>query len=1048
MRAMPRLLSLLIGLIVLPAVAHAQATLAGTVRDTSGAVLPGATVEAASPALIEKVRSGVTDGSGQYRITELPPGTYTLTFSLSGFGSVSRTGVIVSGSGVVPVSAELRVGNLQETITVTGESPLVDTQTTRREVVVDQNVISSLPITRTYGGVLYAVPGLSVAPGVGGNDLMPSMAVFTAHGGNSTEGRMMVNGLPVAGSFSGNSVAQFGYDIPNAEELQVLVSGGLGESETGGPLANLVPRSGGNTFAGTAFYSGTNHRLQSDNIDERLRDAGIVQPPAIRGNWDTSGSLGGPVRRDLLWFYGNARSYGNSQVVEGALPNLNVGNAAQWLYAPEPGVEIRRVDSRLDLSLRLTTQATQRNRFSFSHQYQDRCFGTSLTMDGDDCRIRTSEYIGMGSATQTPEAGSGYSDDPSTLTQFSYTSTLSNRMLIDAAVSRFSYGIVGNGQVPNDAVMNLVGVTERSATRYGRANFTYRAPFTFSKYDNVPWNWRAALSYVTGAHSAKIGYQGAYFMYDRHTFVNETQMRYFFTNGVPTGVNYFVAPYLDLSDRTETHAVYIQDQWTRGRMTLQGALRYDFARSWAPGDKQGATETSRFNPQPLVFEDTVSVRGYHEINPRVGFSYDVFGNGRTAVKINGGRYLGAATTDGIYSANNPALKLVTQIGGAGGRAWTDSNTNYQVDCNLLDPRAQSPATTGSGDVCGSLGGNNLNFGLLDPNLTTIDPEILGGRGVRPYNWQFGASLQHELLPRLSVDVGYNRRWWGNFFTTVNTLVEAGDYQVYTVPLPTHPDLPVSGETASFIAITPAGSARGARNFQTKESNLAEARTAYWHGVDYSATARLGGGLRLQGGGSTGRGVRNTCDLWRARPEFQGNNRADACDVVEPWISAVRGLASYTIPKVDLLASATLRSTRTTASGNVASSGSGLDASLQIPNRCPAGSTAATCPYDMERLLGRLPANATAAGTTTVNMLGPGTLYPLERRTQLDMRFAKIFRLGRSRYDVGVDLYNMLNTNAATDFETTYELLSNGAEWLKPEAIMAPRIARFNVTVTF
>jgi hypothetical protein len=1034
MRPMPRIVFLLSCLMLMPAAAFAQATLAGTVRDSSAAVLPGVTVEVASPALIERVRTTVTDNSGQYRVTELPPGTYSLTFTLSGFGVTRRDGVIVSGSGVIPVSVDMRVGNLQETVTVTGESPLVDTQTTRREVVVDQNIISSLPITRTYGGVLYAVAGLSVAPGVGGNDLMPSMAVFTAHGGNSTEGRMMVNGLPVAGSFSGNSVAQFGYDIPNAEELQVLVSGGLGESETGGPLANLIPRSGGNSYTGTAFYSGTNHRLQSNNIDDELRAVDIVEPPAIRRNWDGSGSAGGPIRRDFLWFFANARSYGNSQVVEGAQPNLNVGDPTKWLYAPDSGVEVRRVDSRLDLSLRLTSQVTPRNRVSFSHQYQDRCFGTSLTLDGDDCRARTSDWIGMGSATTTAEAGPGYSDDPTTLTQVNYTATLSNRLLIDAAVSRFSYGIVGSGQVPDDAVMNLVGVTEQSSM-YGRANFTYRAPFTFSKFDNVPWNWRAAASYVTGSHSAKFGYQGAYFMYDRHTFVNGTQMRYFLRDGIPTGVNYYVAPFLDLSDRTETHAVYVQDQWTRGRMTLQGALRYDFAKSWAPGDKQGSDQTSRFNPEPLRFEDTVSVRGYHEINPRLGFSYDIFGNGRTALKINTGRYLAAATTDGIYSANNPALKLVTQISGSG-RGWTDGNSNFQVDCDLRNPARQDNLAAG-GDLCVALGGNNLNWGLLDPNLTVIDEEILGGWGVRPYNWQFGASVQHEVLPRVSVDVGYNRRWWGNFFVTYNTLVGASDYDVYTVPVPSHPMLPNVGSTASYVAITPAASARGARNLQTKETNLATERTAYWHGVDYSATARLARGITLQGGGSTGRGVRNTCDLWRARPQFQGSDRADACDVVEPWMTTVRGLASYTVPKVDVLASATLRSVRVTASGNVASSGSGLSANYQIPNS-----------VIRDQFLGRLPANATATQNTTVNLLRPGDLYPPDRITQLDMRFAKIFRLGRSRYDVGFDVYNLLNSNATTGYEETFQYTTNGETWLIPESIMAPRIARFNVTVTF
>lgn len=165
MRVIHRTLLLIACLVLLPALAHAQATLAGTVRDTSGAVLPGVTVATSSPALIEKVRTAVTDGT------------------------------------------------VQETIRVTGESPLVDTQSTRREMVVNAETIKTLPMTRSYDGVLYTVPGLSVAPGVGGSDLMPSMSVFTAHGGNSTEGRMMVNGVPVAGSFSGNSVAQFGYDL-------------------------------------------------------------------------------------------------------------------------------------------------------------------------------------------------------------------------------------------------------------------------------------------------------------------------------------------------------------------------------------------------------------------------------------------------------------------------------------------------------------------------------------------------------------------------------------------------------------------------------------------------------------------------------------------------------------------------------------------------------------------------------------------------------------------------------------------------------------------
>jgi Carboxypeptidase regulatory-like domain len=1010
---------MLVALLSIPSAAQAQATLTGTVRDASGAVLPGVTIEAASPALIEKVRTAVSDGTGQYRITDLPPGTYTVTFALTGFTTVRREGLAVSGSGVIPINADLRIGALEETITVSGVAPLVDTQSTRRETVIDADTINALPITRGYSGLLYATPGLTVQPGVNANDLMPSMALFSAHGGNSTEGRVFVDGVSVNGPFGSNSVTQFAFDVANAQEMQVLVSGGLGESETGGPIANIIPRSGGNSFSGSAFYSGTSSRFQNSNIDDELRALGIGAPPTVRKNWDSSFGIGGPIRRDRLWFFSNVRSVGVAQVVSaGIAPNIHAGDPSQWFYEPEPGVETRQAESKFDGSLRLTGQVSPRNRVTFSFQLQDRCLGSSISAGGGGCRERGSDWIGApANPTSTaPEGGSGYMEDPSALTQATYTSPVSNRILIDAALSRFAYGIIGNGEPPPDSTLGLIGVTERSGI-YGRPGISYRAPFGWGLYDTVSWNYRGSLSYVTGAHNAKFGYQGTVMKYDWTSYTNPTLMRYIFNN------------------RAVAHSLFAQDQWTLGRLTLQGALRYDRVHSWMPAEGNGTDETSRFNAAPIRFERTDSVTGYHDLSPRVGLAYDLFGDGRTAVKFNAGRYLAAAVASGIYSSASPALQFVRTIGGGNGRGWTDANGNYEVDCDLLSPAAQD-LRAGGGDVCAALTGGNLNFGSVVPN-TTIDPELLEGWGVRPYNWRIGASVQHEVAPGISVDLGYNRRWWGNFPVTINELVGQGDYETWTLPLPDHPELPGGGSgTVSFVAITPEAAARGARDFQTMETTFAPARTAYWHGVDANATARLLERLTLQVGTTTGRGVRDTCALWRALPELQGNDRSDACAVTERWLTTFRGLASYRVPLADVLVSTTIRSARTRAGGDVASNGLSLDANYQIPNAV------------VRQYLGRLPAGALASGTTTVGLLRPGELYPLERLTQLDMRVAKILRFGGTRLDVGMDVYNLLNSNATTSYLQTFLYNNNGSTWLNPTAITAPRLARFNATLTF
>jgi hypothetical protein len=1029
-------------LLLIPALAQAQATLAGVVRDTTGAVMPGVTVETSSPVLIEKTRSAVTDGSGQYRITQLPPGNYNMTFTLSGFNVVKRDNVQVTGSGVIAINADLRVGELQETITVTGETPVVDTQSTRRETVLDDAVIKALPATRTYGALLNSIPGLMTNTGATGAMITPNMTFFTAHGGRQNEGQVQIDGMPIAASFNGGGVSTFTYDIANAEEMQVLVSGGLGEQENGGPRMNLVPRSGGNTFRGSGFYSGAGSWSTGNNIDDYLRSVNIVAPPEIIKLYDASGSLGGPIVRDRLWFFGNLRRYASYQRVEGVVGNANAGTTS-WDYLVNPSIEARTADSRDIYSFRVTAQASQKNRISFSHEYQHRCSGSALG-DGEGCRSPGGDWIGLGTGGGTPsspEAWPGYHDFPYHVTQATWTNPISSKVLLEAGFSRFQYLWAGFGQAPPDH-LDLIPVTEVQAIDGHRANFSYRGifdPLAYAYADNDanPNNWKASMSYVTGAHNLKVGYQGSYQRSLIGREANDTLLRYTFNGRQPTGFGFYIAPRWDVNDRTATQSLYVQDQWTISRLTLQGALRYDRAWSWSPAEGNGTTMISRFNPTPKTFPRTVSVAGYNDITPRIGAAWDVFGTGRTALKVNVGKYLQTATNDENYSINNPAgaARFVTYIAN---RGWNDGNGNRVVDCDILNFARQNNLATG-GDDCAAVTGNNLNFGNPNPNANTVNPAILEGWGVRPSDWQVGASVQQEILPRVSVEVGYYRRWFQNFFVTDNTLVGPGDYDAWTYLAPQNSKLPGGGGYAiTQYAITPAAAVLGARNYVTFETDFGPARTQYWHGVDFSANARLRSGLLVQGGTSTGRGVRNTCQtvVKIDSPDPRG------CDVTEPWMTSIRGLISYTVPKIDVQISANARSVNATnvlpglVGSTSATNGASLNANTAVPNTVVQAS------------LGRLPAAGLANGTTTVNLLETGQLYTEERVNQIDMRFAKILRSGGRRLDVGIDLYNLLNTNDTTGFDQAFDYNTVGANWLRPTSIVQPRFVRFNVTLDF
>jgi len=707
---------------------ESTATIAGVVRDASGAVLPGVTVEATSPELIEKVRTAVTDGSGQYRIVSLRPGAYTLTFTLTGFSAVKREGLTVQVGLVTTVNADLKVGTVEETITVTGETPVVDVQSAKRQQTLSDEVLTSIPTTRASNGLLTLIPSMTVSGGGNTNpmQLQPGMIVFGGRGGRGNEGRLQLDGLNTGASLNGGGVSGYTADIQNAAEIAVTTSGGLGEAEVGGPAMNIVPRTGGNTFKEYFFSSVSGSGLQGSNFDDRLLAAGLRAPGAQNRLWDVSGSVGGPFKKDSVWFFATLRHRGSYTDIPNMFYNLNAGDPTKWTYVADPArPAISQSHTPVQPLGRVTIQAGSRNKFNLF--WDEQISGKNL---------------GAGSSTSAPETASYSGNEFQRVQQATWTMTATSRLLLEAGIGTYLSDWGGKERPGNDR--SLIQVSEQCtagcANNGGIPNLTYRAQATWLTDWIGAHTWRASASYVTGANTMKFGYQGAYHV-DNRLNTTPPNLTYRFNNGVPNRITENLDPFMYKS-RVQFHALYAQDQYTRNRLTLQGAVRFDHAWSFYPEQQVGPT---RFLPQGIFFDRTQGVEGYNDITPRFGSVYDVFGNGKTAIKFNVGRYLEAAVNDnGAYSRLAPSNRLATSTN----RTWTDANRNFNPDCDLSNPLANGE--------CGQID-QLTGFGKA-VLVNNYDPAVLKGWGVRPGDWQIGATLQQQLAPRVSMEVAYVRRW--------------------------------------------------------------------------------------------------------------------------------------------------------------------------------------------------------------------------------------------------------------------------------------------------
>ncbi|MEQ1759891.1 MAG: TonB-dependent receptor [Vicinamibacterales bacterium] len=982
-------------LAVIPAAAYAQASIVGTVRDSSGAVLPGVTVEAASPALIEKVRSVVTDGAGQYKVVDLRPGSYTITFTLPGFNTARRDGVELTGSFSATVNADMRVGALEETITVTGEAPIVDVQSAAKQAVLNKEVIDAIPSGRNQFNLAVLIPGVSVGASLGGTQdvggaLGDVQQQLVVHGSRPSDQRLTIDGLTM---YSAEGSGQFSISTPNmsaTQELTIDVGAGSAESPTGGVRMNLIPREGGNRFSGTLFATALNGGFQGNNFNDELRQRGLQTADQIKLITDFAPGAGGPLLRDKLWLFMSYRDTKNHNQVGGIFANKNLNDPTKWTYVADqsnPGIFKLHT---WDANARLTWQINTKNKASFYYDNGSYCRCNGVIAGSSPENIGEREY------------------PLNRVIMASWSSPMTSRMLLEAGFSNRAevwrdvdpreLNSSLRDYLADGTAVHLIGVVEQSS------GFAYRSvtKATHTGFTrSLNYQYKAAMSYVTGSHSLKVGFTdnpgGRKFWQSADDMNN--LINYRLNNGVPNQLTMYAKPTLNEANIRHDLGIFAQDRWTVRRLTVNAGVRFDYFNDYFPASHAG--------PGPFVpnrnisFPKTDWVR-WKDITPRLGVVYDLSGDGRTAIKVSLSKYMVASGLQGAFGAgSNPVGLLAFAVN----RSWADADRDFVPDCDLINPLANGE--------CGAM--SDQNFGKVTRS-TTIDPETINGWGIRAYNWEFSGGVQRELAPRISAEVSFFRRWYGNFIVTDNRAQAASDFAAFSVVAPTDARLPGGGGyTLNNLYNLNPNRVGQVDQLQTFASNYGK-QTESWNGVDASVSARLQNGVLLQGGLSSGRSHTNNCEVLAALPEINPVG-LPYCDNTASFLTQYKFLGAYTIPRIGAQASATFQS---------------LPGQMLLANYNASNAS-------VQPSLGR-PLSGNAANVT-VNLVEPGTIFG-DRLNQLDLRLAKPMRLGTTKTTVNLDIYNAFNSSAALVQNNNY------ASWQQPQRIVNARFFKISAQFDF
>lgn len=1008
-------------LLLLPSLALAQSSITGVVRDTSGAVVPGVNVEAASEALIERSKTTVTDSNGQYRIIDLRPGLYTVTFSLDGFQTVKQENLDLPGEFTMTLNGTLSVGRQAETIVVTAQATLVDTSNTIQVTRLDRNALETLPSGQNIWELGQMIPGVQLSsPTVGGQG-GATQTYMSIHGMDAAQNLVLVDGLSVNGMEFNGAIQNY-FNPANSQEIAYQTSGINADRSGGGVTINMIPREGGNKFSGDANVNYKPGGWIGDNFTDRLQSMGTSYVNSLEYLSDWTVSEGGPIKRDRLWFFTSFHQFDTSDLVANTIKDDgSQGNDAQRIRQG---------------SVRLTYQLGTKNKFS---GYFEKIG-----------KLRTNQ---MGAYTD-PETASVRTTSPNYATgAIKYTSTLSNKFFLEAGYSlnrehRDEFAQEGILQDPfSDAWYRGISITTND-TGGARTNSPALSSSTWPQRDNL----QASLSLVTASHNAKIGFQYQWGNTFHDTLTNGdltarfdtfTQVGNEFVFTTPFDVTVRNTPVNSRDRLNHDIGIYAQDSWRWNRLTMNYGLRWEDVN--AQNDAASAP-VGRFVPARNV-PAVKNVPDWSDIAPRFNVVYDLFGNARTALKYGINRYnhaVGTLIANGFNTLSATSRQL----------PWTDLN-------NDGIPQAPPAYDANSNPTyCVYLSaGCEINLSALRAANGTLfgtpaDQATFDGY-ERGWNLEQSVEIQHELTKRVSVNAAWFHSDEHDLTNQVNIYRQQGDYTPFKIYNPAD-GTPIEVYGIKDTA-TQARLAQGGAVITFTDP----ARRSSYNQFLFDTRARLSGGAIITAAWTSSRERQRDCAA--DNPDYVINpNELRFCDGFNlpdgmgiPYAHDFR--MTFNVPykgfNIGIVYLNNDEGSDDTSysiiPGSSAATSTTYPTGAANSTRKISGQPAPPCPTTFGCVPGAfvLPSGfILPTGSTTLTLpLIPVGSNRSERLYQVDLRVSRTLKFGNVRVLPTLDIGNLFNSDHIIDYVSQGYATSAGT-YLVPDDILLGRVIGIGATV--